>query len=994
MTIFLVLGSSILLQFYAAVLAWRLIRITGRQFAWIFISVAIALMAVRRSMVFYGLLSEDPYVSLHLPDELVALVTSLLVVIGIAAIGPIFVRIQRLNEELKQEVADRKGAEEALGKREEQISHILDSATVHIWAFDGERYFYLNEEWYRYTGQDPTSPLTIERWTEVVHPDDLEEAVEIWRKAWDSKSEHDNYFRLRNVLGEYRYFWCHAVPIFDGHGQFSHFQGYNVDITDRKRAEERIQRQNEFLDTVLESLTHPFCVIDANTYTLIMANSATGVISSSAEATCYAALHGLSEPCNTAERPCLIREVKRTRKPVMLEHLHHDNDGNPRNIEVHGYPLLDGEGNVAQITEYSLDITEKRTAEQERQESELWMRSMFDSTDEALLVITPDRVLRDVNPATERMFGYTREEVVGKSTGLFHVDHEHYLEFGRRISEAFDLEETAAFDFELKRKNGEVFPTEHTVSLLRNPTGDPMGIASVVRDISERKRAEAALRESEIRYRSLFEDSKDAIIVSTMDGRLVDINKAGEDLFGYTRKEMMEMDIRELYADPADRLRFQQEIERHGAVHDYEFTFRRKDGGELQCVGSEAVRRAEDGTILGYQGVIRDITEHRRLEEQFRQAQKMESLGTLAGGVAHDFNNLLTIIQGFSELLLADKKEDDPEYEDLQKIYTAAKNGADLVQGLLAFSRKAEIEPCPVNLNHELRRVRKLLTRTIPKMIEIKLSLADDLERVNADSTQMEQILLNLAVNAKDAMPGGGKMTLETRNVSLDEEYCNEHLEAKPGRHVLLSVSDTGHGMERDVVDRIFEPFYTTKKPGQGTGLGLAMVFGVVKSHGGHITCYSEPGVGTEFKIYLSVIEAEEELDGGTTQELHAFGTETILLVDDEELIRDLGERILSKVGYKVLTAGNGLEALEVYRKKKPEVSLVILDLIMPEMGGDRCLEEFLKIDPGAKVLIASGYSAKGRTEDLIQAGAKGFIGKPFTKNAMLKAIRRVLDEK
>ena len=381
---------------------------------------------------------------------------------------------------------------------------------------------------------------------------------------------------------------------------------------------------------------------------------------------------------------------------------------------------------------------------------------------------------------------------------------------------------------------------------------------------------------------------------------------------------------------------------------------------------------------------MRDVTQEVQLQEQLIQAQKMEAVGTLSGGIAHDFNNLLQVTLGYSELLLAEKREDDPEYADLSKILQSARSGAELVQRLLTFSRKVEPKPIPLNLNRRILQVEKLLGRTIPKMIDIQLDLSDDLADINADPTQMEQVLMNLAVNARDAMPDGGKLTLGTRNVTLDEEYCKVHVEAKPGQYVLLAVSDTGHGMDKATIDHIFEPFYTTKELGRGTGLGLAMVYGIVKQHGGFINCYSEVEHGTTFNVYFPAIESQVELDVDKTGVMPAFGTETILLVDDEEFVRDLGARILSKAGYNVLTATNGREALDLFEKERTQISLVILDLIMPEMGGKECLKELRKIDPQLKVLIASGLSADPSTKESVEMGARGFVSKPFRFKELL----------
>jgi two-component system, cell cycle sensor histidine kinase and response regulator CckA len=315
-----------------------------------------------------------------------------------------------------------------------------------------------------------------------------------------------------------------------------------------------------------------------------------------------------------------------------------------------------------------------------------------------------------------------------------------------------------------------------------------------------------------------------------------------------------------------------------------------------------------------------------------------------------------------------------------------------MVRRLLTFSRKVESKPIPLNFNRSIVHVEKLLRRTIPKMIDIQLDLSDDLAEVHADPTQVEQVLMNLAVNARDAMPDGGKLTISTRNVSLDEEYCRVHAGAKPGEYVVLTVSDTGHGMDKATIDHIFEPFYTTKELGRGTGLGLAMVYGIVKQHGGYIGCYSEVKHGTTFNIYLHAIERQVGPEVEKIEVMPAFGTETILLVDDEEFVRDLGARILSKAGYKVLAATNGKEALDLFEKERTQISLVILDMIMPQMGGKACLKELLRIDPQAKVLIATGLSAYPSQRESVEMGTRGLVSKPFTFKELLRAVRDTLD--
>ena len=515
-------------------------------------------------------------------------------------------------------------------------------------------------------------------------------------------------------------------------------------------------------------------------------------------------------------------------------------------------------------------------------------------------------------------------------------------------------------------------------------------------EIAERKRVEEALRLTQFSV----ENAGDAVFWMGSDARFIFVNDAACSSLGYSREELLSMTVHDI--DP-----------NFPAVAWQEHWRQIKERGSFMI---ESRHKSKDSKIfpveitvnyLEFEGkeyncaFARDITERKEAEKerekmqaQFRQAQKMEAVGTLAGGIAHDFNNLLQAVQGYAQLLQMRKGEEDSGQRELSQIIRAAERGADLTQQLLTFSRKVESELRPIDLNHEVESVRLLLERTIPKMIQMEFHLAENLKIVEADPGQVEQILMNLAVNAKDAMPEGGRFIVETANVTLDENYCMIHPEARPDEYTQLTVSDTGHGMNKKTLEHIFEPFYTTKETGKGTGLGLATVYGIVKSHKGHITCHSELGEGTTFKIYFPAIESEEKIV--RTQEPLAAargGEETILLVDDEEPIRILGSQILEEFGYTVLTAADGESALQLYQEEHQRIALVILDLIMPGMGGKRCLGELLKVNPEARVAIASGYSPDGPTREILKNGAKGFVSKPYDMRQMLNVVREVLDQ-
>ncbi|MGO9572189.1 MAG: PAS domain S-box protein, partial [Desulfomonilaceae bacterium] len=616
-----------------------------------------------------------------------------------------------------------------------------------------------------------------------------------------------------------------------------------------------------------------------------------------------------------------------------------------------------------------------------------------------LVHLSPDGILVHyggniilANRGAARLLGASNpEDLVGKAMrDLVHPDYWQIVE-----ARAAEMLETGKPQPVIEERFVRLDGTEIDVEVAAVPViqeGKPL-VQAIFRDISARKRAQAVQR----RLATAVEQAAEAIIITDPQGDIQYVNPAFERMTGYTSAEVINGKPTLLrsdeyqgedYADLWNTLL-------KGETWAGRLPKKRKDGSAYEEDITISPVRDPSGRIVNYVAVKRDVTREALLERQLLQAQKMEAIGTLAGGIAHDFNNLLQVVLGYSELLSLNKGLDTRLKDDLNRINQAARNGADLVHRLLTFSRKTETKPRPLNLNHQIDQVRELLYRTVPKMIEIQLFLDSNLAAINADPTQIEQILMNLAVNARDAMPEGGKLVIETENVFLDEDYCNTHLEIAPGHYALLTLSDSGQGMDRETLEHIFEPFYTTKRPGEGTGLGLAMVYGIVKQHRGHIACYSEPHVGTTFRIYFPALisESESKTEEALVKPILRGGSETILLVDDEQLIRDLGERILTRSGYSVLTAPNGREALEVYRTSQKDISLVILDLIMPDMGGKQCLEEILKIDPQAKVLIASGYSANGPTREALTAGAKGFVNKPYDMRKFLTTVRQVLNE-
>jgi len=514
-------------------------------------------------------------------------------------------------------------------------------------------------------------------------------------------------------------------------------------------------------------------------------------------------------------------------------------------------------------------------------------------------------------------------------------------------------------------------------------------------DLAMQRRTEEALRESEERYRTLVETSPDAIALSDTRGNILMTNHLCLTLVGHkSLEEMIGKNLIDLVV-PQDKTLLAAAVGRvleTGSLRDLGLTMLRVDGVPFPVELSASAIQDTMGKVKAFVIVMRDITERKRLEEQFRQAQRMEVVGRLAGGVAHDFNNLLTVIQGNAQFAMEALPPGNAAREDIEEILKATDRAANLTRQLLAFSRHQVLQPQIVNPNALILEMDKMLRRLIGEDIELRTVPAPDLGYIQADPGQIEQILVNLAVNARDAMPNGGTLTVETANVALDEMYKGSHLDVIPGGFVMLAVSDTGIGMNEETKAHLFEPFFTTKDPSRGTGLGLATIYGIVKQHGGDLRVCSELGKGTVFRVYLPRVEGKTASSAQNGEDAgRPRGSETVLVVEDDPSVRNLVVRTLSNLGYTVLEAANGEEALKAAQEHANKVSLLLTDMIMPQMGGKELARRLVALNPQMRVLFASGYTEDAVTHHGILDKGMAFLPKPFTANDLARKVRQAL---
>ena len=779
-----------------------------------------------------------------------------------------------------------------------------------------------------------------------------------------------------------------AVAVKNKNGDIKYFDGIIEDVTERKWAEESLKESAQKFRDLFYYHAAVKLIIDPDTGNIVDANEAAG------------AFYGWSltqlkkmriQDINTlsSEQVKAEMEKSKTSKRTHFEFQHLRADGSIRDVEVFSSKVqIRGKTLLHSIIQ---DITERKQTEEALRESESNLQSVFEAVPVGICFMK-DRVYQRANREWCDSFGYLEERLIGKTPEFLYESKEEYERVGKELYGNLLGHGIASVHTKLKRSDEE-FRDVVLIAKPLNSQGIEAGTVIVVHDITERKRTEEALRASEEKYRTVMESNPDPMVLYDVDGKVIYLNPAFTRVFGWSLEEQAGKKMDSFVPEknwPETKMMINKVAvsgETFSGVETRRYT---KVGKTLNVSISGSCYRGNKGNITASVINLRDITEQKRLEAQLQQSQKMEAIGALAGGIAHDFNNLLMGIQGRTSIILMHKDSSHPDFGHLREIEGYVGNAADLTKQLLGLARGGKYEVKPTDLNELIRKESRMFGRT-KKEIVMREKYEEDIWSVEIDRGQIQQVLLNLYINSWQAMPGSGNLYVETENVTLDENYVRP-FSVKPGRYVKISITDTGIGMDKAIQGKIFDPFFTTKEMGRGTGLGLASAYGIIKNHGGFINVYSEKGHGSTFDIYLPASEKEvieEKKPAGETLR----GVETILFVDDEDMITETAEDLLELLGYNVLTAGSGKEAIEIYGENKEQIGIVILDMIMPDMSGGETHDRIKDINPKVKVLLSSGYSINGHATEILKRGCNGFIQKPLRIDELSQKLREILDE-
>ena len=768
------------------------------------------------------------------------------------------------------------------------------------------------------------------------------------------------------------------TPIRDTGGKITHFVSIQRDITGRIKLEEASNR---------------FAAIAEYSEDAIIGKDLSGIVNSwnkgaekifgySSSEMNGVSITKLIPVDRLDEETTILSRIRSGQTVANFETVRRHKDGHLIDVSVTASPIKDSDGKVIGASKSARDITWRRQQEEARRESEARYRTLFEYAPAGILIADSNSRYLDANASICGMLGYSREELVGLHASDIVVPDE--VKFIVPALDAIQFRSDYHREWQFRRKDGTVFWADVMATVM--PDGKLMG---VIQDVSERRRAEMKIAEQA----AFMDKARDAIIVRDLDGKIAYWNKGAEFIYGWTPEEAIGRHIHDLIYKFPNRFAELNALtiekgEWQGELQHYD-----KAGSARSIDARWTLIRDENGAPKSVLAINSDITERKKIEAQFMRAQRIESIGTLAGGIAHDLNNILAPIMMSIEVLKM-ISTDAKATKILDTIDVSAKRGADIVRQVLSFARGLEGERVEVQPKHLLNDLKNIIRDTFPKDVRLEFRISNDPWTILGDPTQVQQVLLNLCVNARDAMPHGGELSISVENVVLDEHYAAMNVQAKPGRYVNIMVTDTGTGIAKDVIDKIFEPFFTTKELNKGTGLGLSTVMAIVKSHEGIINVYSEPGKGTTFKVYFPVIEKSagfqsEQLERAS---LPRGNGETILVVDDEASVLSITGQTLQAFGYKVLSAADGAEALAVYLEHKDKVAVILTDIMMPFMDGPALIHAVIRMNRSVRIIAASGLNANGDMAKVSGAGVSHFLTKPYTAQTLLRTVRDTID--
>jgi PAS domain S-box-containing protein len=902
----------------------------------------------------------------------------------LARVASVALENARLYEQAKQN-------ERRLNEREEEFRLILEATQVGVWH---ENFTSGEVRWSEGLEallgvEDTAFTGTYDELISLVHPADRKGVEDSVKRSLGGDGSFAGDFRILRPDNTTRWLAGKGKVSFDEQGKPVSRFGIAIDIQERKEADEKLRASEQRYRELFENNPHPMWFYEIETLAFLnVNNAAVAHYGFSREEFLRMTLKDIRLPEDT---PILINDLANftpSQIHINSQRRHRKKDSTIINVEVTSHDIL-FEGRNARLAMVN-DITERKRAEAALLASEQRFSEAFNLSPLPMHIVNlEDTRYIYVNDSFLQATGFSREDLLGRTgdeLNLWVSAKER-----ARIFKVFrENHKLSNLEFRYRRKDGEI-RTGLGSSELITLDGKTCAL-SVINDITERKRAE----EDRDRF---FTVSRDMLCLMDFAGYFTRLNPAWEKTLGYTNEELMAKTYIH-FVHPEDRratLEQGEKVLKGENVQAYENRYICKDGSIKWLLWS-LTSYPEQQLVYA---VAHDITERKRAEEEWkkaeenlRQAQKMDAIGRLAGGVAHDFNNLMTAVIGYSEMALRKTEPESPIGNDILEIKKAGERAASLTSQLLAFGRKQMLQPKILNFNAVLENIHKMLRRLIGEHIDIAVIPEPSLGLVKADPGQIEQVIVNLAVNARDAMPDGGKLTLETANVQISDEYAFNHMEVTPGHYVMFAMTDNGLGMDVKTMARIFEPFYTTKELGKGTGLGLSMVYGIIKQSGGHIAVYSEPGIGTTVKLYLPRVDEEPALPAPATDlALPKPKNVTILLVEDERVVREMTAKILRDLGYDVMVAENGKQALEVAEGNLPKIALVISDIVMPQLGGKELVDKLLQLKPSLKIIFISGYTENAMLHQGVLDENLIFLQKPFTYDSLTGRVREALDD-